>query len=69
MIEVDEYKLVAVICEAMEKAFKIPVMRNLDCLSYLYEIIQENTLEMNDDDLNKLFGVVETCIDRKDEEI
>lgn len=69
MIKVDEYRLVAVICEAMEKAFRIPVMRNLNCLGYLYEIIQENMLGMNDDDLDKLFGVVETCMDRKDEEI
>ena len=69
MIKVDEYRLVAVICEGMEKAFRIPVMRNLNCLGYLYEILQENTLKVDDNDLDKLFGVVETCMDRKDEEI
>lgn len=71
MIKVDEYKLVEVIQEGMEKAFRIPVMRKLDCLSYFYEIIQENTLEMNDDDLSKLFGVVECRYNRKgdDDEI
>lgn len=65
MIRVDEDKLVEVIHEAMETAFRIPVMNTLDCLSYLYKIIQENTLEMNDNDLDKLFGAVEYRYDRK----
>lgn len=65
MIEVDETKLVDVIHKAMEKAFRIPVMNTLDCLSYFYEIIQENILEMNDNDLGKLFGVVERRYNRK----
>ena len=65
MIKVDEDKLVEVIHEAMETAFRIPVMNSLDCLSYLYEIIQENTLEMNDKDLGKLFDAVECRYDRE----
>ena len=68
MIKVDEDKLVEVIHEGMEKAFRIPVMSTLDWLKYLYKIIQENTLEMNDKDLNKLFGAVESYVDKKEEE-
>lgn len=67
MIKVDEHKLVEVIDEAMELAFRIPVMRKLDCLSYLYKIFYENMLEMNDDDLDKLFRVVECRYDKKGE--
>lgn len=69
MIKVDENKLVEVIYEAMEKAFRLRIMSTFDWLNYLYEIIQENTLEMNDKDLSKLFGAVESYVDAREKEI
>lgn len=69
MIEVDELKLVEVLTRVMSdtatEAFlkDEAVLNDVVIKNYLQEIIQENLLEIDDKDCDKLLDVVNFCFD------
>ena len=65
MIKVNEDKLVEVIKNVI-KTYQDDFFWDLDVniKDCLYEIIQENTLDMDDDDIHKLFLAVESYLNK-----
>lgn len=74
MIEVNENKLIETIKDAicvgyggndwLSDCFDEEEMLDRDIRDYLYEVIQENMLNMDDDDIHKLFLAIESYFDK-----
>ncbi len=74
MLKIDETKLIETIKDAiyvdhggnswLSDAFDEEEMLDQDIRVFLYDIIQKNTLDMDDDDIHKLFLAVESYFDK-----
>lgn len=74
MLKIDEIKLIETIKDAicvgyggeswLSDAFDEEEMLYQDIRVFLYEIIQKNTLDMDDDDIHKLFLAVESYLNK-----
>ena len=59
MIKVDENKLVKITHDAIHDGHEIEAYDSQDVKEYLYQIIQQNTLDMDDCDIDKMFKAVD----------
>ncbi len=75
MLKIDETKLIETIKDAicvgcggnswLSDAFDEEEMLDQDVRVFLYDVIQKNTLNMDDDDIHKLFLAVEDYFDKE----
>lgn len=74
MLKIDEMKLIETIKDAvcvgyggndwLSDAFDEEEMLDRDICDFLYDVIQKNTLNMDDDDIHKLFLAVESYLNK-----
>lgn len=65
MLKIDEIKLIETIKDAIKEGNQIGCYLSSDVRDYLYEVIQENMLDMDDDDIHKLFLAVEDYFNKE----
>ncbi|MBO7693219.1 MAG: hypothetical protein J6T10_11375 [Methanobrevibacter sp.] len=74
MIKIDEIKLIEIIKDAicvnyggnswLSDSFDEEEMLDRDIRDFLYDAIQDNILDMDDDDIHKLFLAIESYFDK-----
>lgn len=74
MLKIDETKLIETIKDAicvsyggnswLSDSFDEEEMLDQDVRVFLYDVIQKNTLDMDDDDVHKLFLAVESYLNK-----